>query len=95
MVFLQQPSIPVIYLRANFEYLRNNFHKAMKLLNSIPQLAKLMPTSGESLPVMFYNNLGIIHLHLRKHNLGAFYLRKAIHENGLAAKEYNTVNPSE
>jgi len=67
----------------------------MKFLNSMPPSAKLMATSGESLPVMFYNNLGVIHLHLRKHHLGAFYLRKAIHENGLAAKEYNTVDPSE
>ncbi|KAK2146588.1 hypothetical protein LSH36_595g00023 [Paralvinella palmiformis] len=90
----QQPSIPVTYLKANFEYLRNNFRKAMKFLNSMPPSAKLMATSGESLPVMFYNNLGVIHLHLRKHHLGAFYLRKAIHENGLAAKEYNTVDPT-
>jgi len=30
---------------------------------------------------MYFNNLGVAHFHLRKHNLGAFYLRRAAEEN--------------
>ena len=66
----------------------------MKIVNSVPQSARSTLESGESLAVMYYNNMGIMHFMLRKHHLGAFYLRKAIHENGLAVKEYNAVDPS-
>jgi len=36
---------------------------------------------------MHYNNLGCIHFHLRRHNLGVFYFRKALQENENVVRE--------
>ncbi|XP_064599007.1 CCR4-NOT transcription complex subunit 10-like [Liolophura sinensis] len=74
------------YLRSNFEYIRGNFRKANKILGSTPQTQELT-ASGESLPVMYFNNLGCTHFHMRKHHLGAFYFRKAINSNENVIKE--------
>lgn len=87
-------SIPVNYLKANFEYLRSNMYKAIKVLNSLPQPGRATSDMGDSTPMMYYNNMAVLHFHLRKHHLGAFYLRKAVQENALAVKEYNTVDPT-
>lgn len=43
--------------------------------------------AGECIPVMYNNNLGCIHFHLRKHHLGAFHFRKALQENENALKD--------
>ncbi|XP_025076107.1 LOW QUALITY PROTEIN: CCR4-NOT transcription complex subunit 10-like [Pomacea canaliculata] len=75
----------VQYLRAYFEYLRSSFRKAQKMLTSLPSTASCSP--GESLPVMYYNNLGCIHYHLHKHHTGALYFRRAMMENEKIVKE--------
>lgn len=36
---------------------------------------------GECVRCMFWNNLGCIHFAMGKHNLGIFYLKKALQEN--------------
>ena len=68
----------------------------MKILGTTPQAppgAKATPggAAGEEgrgaaetpdcLATKFYNNLGAIHFHLRKHHLAAFYFRRAIDAN--------------
>ncbi|XP_034811919.2 CCR4-NOT transcription complex subunit 10 isoform X13 [Pan paniscus] len=75
-------SAPSLFLKSNFEYLRGNYRKAVKLLNSSniaehPGFTK----TGECLRCMFWNNLGCIHFAMSKHNLGIFYFKKALQEN--------------
>ncbi|MFT7811723.1 CCR4-NOT transcription complex subunit 10-like [Arapaima gigas] len=75
-------SAPSLFLKSNFEYLRGNYRKAVKLLNSsnITEHPGPMKT-GECVRCMFWNNLGCIHFAMGKHNLGLFYFKKALQEN--------------
>ncbi|XP_066546693.1 CCR4-NOT transcription complex subunit 10 isoform X2 [Amia ocellicauda] len=75
-------SAPSLFLKSNFEYLRGNYRKAVKLLNSsnIAEHPGVMKT-GECVRCMFWNNLGCIHFAMGKHNLGIFYFKKALQEN--------------
>ncbi|XP_041421401.1 CCR4-NOT transcription complex subunit 10-A isoform X5 [Xenopus laevis] len=75
-------SAPSLFLKSNFEYLRGNYRKAVKLLNSsnIAEYPGFMKT-GECVRCMFWNNLGCIHFAMGKHNLGLFYFKKALQEN--------------
>ncbi|XP_017286664.1 CCR4-NOT transcription complex subunit 10 isoform X2 [Kryptolebias marmoratus] len=75
-------SAPSLFLKSNFEYLRGNYRKAVKLLNSsnIAEHPGPMKT-GECVRCMFWNNLGCIHFAMGKHNLGVFYFKKALQEN--------------
>uniref|UniRef100_A0A3B3QRT0 CCR4-NOT transcription complex subunit 10 n=1 Tax=Paramormyrops kingsleyae TaxID=1676925 RepID=A0A3B3QRT0_9TELE len=75
-------SAPSLFLKSNFEYLRGNYRKAVKLLNSsnITEHPGPMKT-GECVRCMFWNNLGCIHFAMGKHNLGIFYFKKALQEN--------------
>ncbi|XP_019220257.1 CCR4-NOT transcription complex subunit 10 [Oreochromis niloticus] len=72
-------SAPSLFLKSNFEYLRGNYRKAVKLLNSsnIAEHAGPIKT-GECVRCMFWNNLGCIHFAMGKHNLGIFYFKKAL-----------------
>ena len=85
-VLSSKQSIPVVYLKSNFEFLRGNYRKAIKVLNSAPPPDSSTKGVEGCIPVMYYNNMAVIHFYMRKHNLGAFYLRKAIEENHLAVK---------
>ncbi|XP_056142023.1 CCR4-NOT transcription complex subunit 10 [Lampris incognitus] len=75
-------SAPSLFLKSNFEYLRGNYRKAVKLLNSsnIAEHPGALKT-GECVKCMFWNNLGCIHFAMGKHNLGIFYFKKALQEN--------------
>ncbi|XP_075068492.1 CCR4-NOT transcription complex subunit 10 isoform X2 [Mixophyes fleayi] len=77
-----------LFLKSNFEYLRGNYRKAVKLLNSsnISEHPGFMKT-GECVRCMFWNNLGCIHFAMGKHNLGLFYFKKAIQENDTACAQ--------
>ncbi|XP_019735530.1 CCR4-NOT transcription complex subunit 10 isoform X7 [Hippocampus comes] len=67
---------------SNFEYLRGNYRKAVKLLNSSNIAEHPGPIkTGECVRCMFWNNLGCIHFAMGKHNLGIFYFKKALQEN--------------
>uniref|UniRef100_A0AAX7UR30 CCR4-NOT transcription complex subunit 10 n=1 Tax=Astatotilapia calliptera TaxID=8154 RepID=A0AAX7UR30_ASTCA len=81
-VSLMPYSAPSLFLKSNFEYLRGNYRKAVKLLNSsnIAEHAGPIKT-GECVRCMFWNNLGCIHFAMGKHNLGIFYFKKALQEN--------------
>ncbi|XP_052230090.1 CCR4-NOT transcription complex subunit 10-like isoform X2 [Dreissena polymorpha] len=81
---VQSSNTSVVFLKANFEYLRGNYRKAQKMLGSGPQM---YTDKGECLTVMHYNNMGCVYFHLRKHNLGMFYLRKALQENENVVRE--------
>nr|XP_025046042.1 CCR4-NOT transcription complex subunit 10 isoform X3 [Pelodiscus sinensis] len=76
---------------SNFEYLRGNYRKAVKLLNSsnVAEHPGFMKT-GECLRCMFWNNLGCIHFAMGKHNLGIFYFKKALQENDNACAQLGT-----
>ncbi|XP_043544670.1 CCR4-NOT transcription complex subunit 10 isoform X3 [Chiloscyllium plagiosum] len=78
-------SAPSLFLKSNFEYLRGNYRKAVKLLNSanITDHPGFLST-GECIRCMFWNNLGCIHFAMGKHNLGIFYFKKALQENDAA-----------
>ncbi|XP_069068090.1 CCR4-NOT transcription complex subunit 10 isoform X6 [Pleurodeles waltl] len=79
---------PSLFLKSNFEYLRGNYRKAVKLLNgsNIAEHPGYMKT-GECLRCMFWNNLGCIHFAMGKHNLGIFYFKKALLENDTACAQ--------
>ncbi|KAG8442894.1 hypothetical protein GDO86_011632 [Hymenochirus boettgeri] len=81
-------SAPSLFLKSNFEYLRGNYRKAVKLLNSsnIAEHPGFMKT-GECVRCMFWNNLGCIHFAMGKHNLGLFYFKKALQENDNACAQ--------
>ncbi|XP_067305903.1 CCR4-NOT transcription complex subunit 10 isoform X4 [Pseudorasbora parva] len=75
-------SAPSLFLKSNFEYLRGNYRKAVKLLNSSNIAEHPGPLkTGECVRCMFWNNLGCIHFAMGKHNLGLFYFKKALQEN--------------
>ncbi|XP_062847513.1 CCR4-NOT transcription complex subunit 10 isoform X2 [Trichomycterus rosablanca] len=75
-------SAPSLFLKSNFEYLRGNYRKAVKLLNSANIAEHPGPLkTGECVRCMFWNNLGCIHFAMGKHNLGIFYFKKALQEN--------------
>ncbi|XP_003487077.1 CCR4-NOT transcription complex subunit 10 [Bombus vosnesenskii] len=77
-------NISTVFLKANLEYLRGNYKKAIKLLNSVTSENLDFKTCGESSAVLYYNNMACLHLAMGKPNLASFYLRKALHENKCA-----------
>ncbi|ELT87157.1 hypothetical protein CAPTEDRAFT_171307 [Capitella teleta] len=76
LVNVSTMSLPVTYLKAHFEHMRGNYRKAVKILSSAPN-----PTSSDSYPSIYYNNMAVLHFHMKKPHLAAFYLRKASQEN--------------
>ncbi|XP_071957629.1 CCR4-NOT transcription complex subunit 10-like [Antedon mediterranea] len=75
-----------LFMKSNFEYLRQNYRKAIKFLNSAPQSSNSRFT-GECFSSMYYNNIACIHFHMHKYNLAVFYARRAIQENINAVQE--------
>lgn len=75
-----------LFLKANFEFERQNNRKAIKLLNSSPEGLDYNQM-GQCIPVMYYNNLVAIHYAMHKYHLGAHYARRALQENATAVKE--------
>lgn len=69
-----------LFIKSNFEYVRHNERKAVKLLNSIPRDNEVLQT-GESVSAMYFNNLGCLHFQMQKYNLASFYFCRAIEEN--------------
>ncbi|KAJ7323151.1 CCR4-NOT transcription complex subunit 10 [Desmophyllum pertusum] len=72
-----------LFLKSNFEFLRQNFRKSIKLLNSAPKPNDVMER-GQSVSTMYYNDMGCIHFQMHKYNLAAFYFRQALQENNKA-----------
>lgn len=70
-------------LKANVEYLKQNYHKALKVLSSAPK-SPIVTEAGECLSAFYLNNMACIHFYLSRYHLGAYYLVKAIEENDSA-----------
>lgn len=89
-------NISSIFLKANLEYLKRNYIKSIKVLNSlVGQTLPAFKDTGESINLMYYNNLGCIHHYMGKPNLSMFYFQKAIKENEEALKSLPKPDTSE
>ncbi|XP_028392789.1 CCR4-NOT transcription complex subunit 10-like [Dendronephthya gigantea] len=69
-----------LFIKSNFEYVRHNERKAVKILNSASKDNQVLKT-GESISAMYFNNLGCLHFQMQKYNLASFYFCRAIAEN--------------
>lgn len=81
-------NLPTILLRANLEYLRGNFRKAMRVLNTVSENIQSFKEIGEHIPALYYNNMGCVHHYIAKPNLSTFYLKKALTEEEEAMKTF-------
>jgi hypothetical protein len=83
-----------LFIKSNFEYVRHNERKAVKILNSASKDNQVLKT-GESVSAMYYNNLGCLHFQMQKFNLASFYFCRAIAENEKALALIASVDKSE
>jgi CCR4-NOT transcription complex subunit 10 len=82
-----------LFIKSNFEYVRHNERKAVKILNSASKENQVLKT-GECVSAMYFNNLGCLHFQMQKYNLASFYFRRAIAENEKALALIATVDKS-
>eukprot|EP01048_Picozoa_sp_COSAG05_P006617 COSAG05_NODE_438_length_9828_cov_4.712201_7_plen_326_part_00 len=66
---------PGLFLKANLEYVRENYRKSVKLLHGCRK------GGGPENQVLYLNNMGCAHFRMGKHNAAAFYFLKALREN--------------
>jgi len=67
-----------LFLKCNLEWQRQNFRKAIKLLNNSCQAGS---ERERNVPALYFNNMGCIHHCMRRHQAAAFYFTKALREN--------------
>lgn len=79
-----------MFLKSQFELVRGNCQKAARVLNSTPDLLTSQ-TGGTPLLVMYYNNMAVIHLNMRKPNLALHYLREAVERNAAYENEIKRI----
>lgn len=72
-------------LKANFEFLRQNYRKSLKLLHSVSKtnLASAKPASDKPAPVSpltptIHNNVACIHFSVNNYNAALWYLSRAL-----------------
>ena len=82
-----------LFIKSNFEYVRHNERKAVKILNSASKENQVLKT-GECVSAMYFNNLGCLHFQMQKYNLASFYFRRAIAENEKALALIGTADKS-
>ena len=87
LAFSHMQTTSAVYLKANLEYQRGNYRKAMKVLASAPK-TPILTDAGECLPSFYYNNLGCIHSQMGKHCLSSHYFKKALEENDTAVNDF-------
>ena len=66
-----------LFLKSNLEYLRQNYRKAIKLLNNSCQRSDRDP----NVSALYFNNMGCIHHLMRRHTAACFYFTRALQEN--------------
>jgi len=76
---IRNQNVTALFLKSNYEYVRRNYRKAVKLLNSCPKTNAYV--SGQSLAVLYFNNLGCVHFKMGKYAMAGLYFRKAIEAN--------------
>ncbi|XP_012525698.3 CCR4-NOT transcription complex subunit 10 [Monomorium pharaonis] len=86
LVSLGTVNTSTIFLKANLEYLRGNYDKAMQFLNSKMKENLDFKLCGESSTVLFYNNMACLHLAMGKPTLACSYLQRALRVNDSAVK---------
>lgn len=82
-------SMFTIYVKSNLEYLRGNYRKALKVLNSAPH--QVLVPGVRNVPTMYYNNVGCIHFYMGKPLLGCHYFKQALAED----KKMQALQPAE
>ena len=82
------------FLKANVEYLRQNYRKALKVLGSTPK-SPIVTDRGECLSAFYFNNIGCVHFQLGKYSLAAHYFRKATEENDAALNGFPPLDRGE
>ena len=71
------PNTTGLFLKCNLEWQRQNYRKAIKLLNNSCQTTE----ADVNVPALYFNNLGCIHHCMRKHAAAAFFFARALQEN--------------
>ena len=71
------PNTTGLFLKCNLEWQRQNYRKAIKLLNNSCQTTE----NDVNVPALYFNNLGCIHHCMRRHAAAAFYFARALQEN--------------
>eukprot|EP00051_Salpingoeca_urceolata_P011949 m.148531 g.148531 ORF g.148531 m.148531 type:complete len:699 (-) comp17318_c1_seq2:181-2277(-) len=90
---LSSQNPPALFLKASLEYIRHNYRKSVKLLLGCPKLAPYV--SGQCAAVLYYNNLGCIHLQMKKYSVASFYFGKALQANEQSAGRDSSAAPEE
>jgi len=67
-----------LFLKCNLEWQRQNYRKAIRLLNNSCQAGS---EREKNIPSLYYNNMGCIHHCMRRHQAAAFYFTRALQEN--------------
>lgn len=75
-----QNNASLIFLRANLEYLRGNYHNTMSILMRLSDYVGQAKDICEHIHTLFYNNMGCVHHCIAKPRLSAFYLKCALRE---------------
>lgn len=66
-----------LFLKCNLEWQRQNYRKAIKLLNNSCQTTE----REKNVSALYFNNMGCIHHCMRRHQAAAFYFTRALQEN--------------
>jgi len=67
-----------LFLKCNLEWQRQNYRKAIKLLNNSCQAGA---EREKNVSALYFNNMGCIHHCMRRHQAAAFYFTRALQEN--------------
>jgi CCR4-NOT transcription complex subunit 10 len=92
LFFFLQSSPNLTYARANFEYLKENHIRALKILTNNQQSNSSLISLQTNSSHCFYNNLSCIHFHLHKSAFALFYMRRALAENNRLLIEHLNSN---
>jgi len=86
-------NMTALYLKANLEYSRRNFRKALKLLTSCSQISPPSstpsPSSSASL-CSYLNNMGCIYLRMHRSHAALIYFHKALSHSSSSSSSSHT-----
>ena len=82
-ILLSPQTASAQFRKANVEFLRGNYRKAIKVLSSAPKTPHVTD-AGECLSAYLFNAIGCIHFEMGRYSLAAHYFRRAVDENDAA-----------